>query len=313
MKKILITGGAGYIGSLLCEYFLNSNFDVTVVDNFNFSQNSLNSYYYKKNFKVFKQDVRDIEKIRPLISKNDIIIPLASLVGAPLCDLKKKEAEDINLASIIEMIKIMSKDQYIIYPTTNSGYGVGEKNKFCTEETKLNPISLYGKTKVNAENYITENFENSTRFRLATVFGCSPRMRLDLLVNDFVYRAVKDKFIVLFEANFKRNYIHIRDVCNAFMFSIDNHQKVKGETFNLGLSNANFSKKELCEKIKKIVGDFEIVQSEIGKDIDKRDYIVSNEKIEKKGFKPIFSLDDGIKELVKLYSFLIPDKSMRNI
>lgn len=313
MTKVLITGGAGYIGSMLCDYLLKNDFEVNVVDNFNFSQDSLNMYYRNEKFNVFKQDVRDIKKLKPLISKSDIIIPLAALVGAPLCDLKKKEAEDVNLNSIKSMVDVISKDQYVIYPTTNSGYGVGVEGKHCTEETPLNPISLYGVTKSQAENYIAENLENSTRFRLATVFGCSPRMRLDLLVNDFVLRATKDRFIVLFEANFKRNYIHIRDVCEAFILAINNINNFKGETFNLGLSDANLSKLELCHKIKQHVGDFEILTSEIGKDVDKRDYIVSNEKIESKGFKAQHSLDEGINELSKLFKFLIPTDQMRNI
>tara|TARA_B100000131_G_scaffold321479_1_gene372290 strand:- start:2839 stop:3777 length:939 start_codon:yes stop_codon:yes gene_type:complete len=310
--RILITGGAGYIGSTLCEYLLNSGHEVTVLDSFLFSNDSLNSYMSDKNFSVFQEDVRNISSIKNYISKNDVIIPLACLVGAPLCNLKKVEAEQVNYESIKSMIDIMSKNQYIIYPTTNSGYGVGEKDKFCTEETPLNPISVYGKTKVKAENYIANNFENSTRLRLATVFGCSPRMRLDLLVNDFVYRATKDKFIVLFESHFKRNYIHIRDVCRAILMSIEDQKNFAGETFNLGLSDANLSKLELCLEIKKYIPQFEILESDIGKDIDKRDYIVSNEKIESRGFKPIYSIDDGVNELIKLFKYLIPSESMRN-
>ena len=308
--KVLITGGAGYIGSLLCEYLLSQKFKVTVIDNFLFSQNSLNSYYNNKNFDVISMDVRDQELIK-YVKKNDIIIPLAALVGAPLCDYKKQETTDVNLNSVKRIVDSLSKDQIIIYPTTNSGYGVGEKDKFCTEETPLNPISLYGKTKTEAEKYVA-NHQNSVRFRLATVFGCSPRMRLDLLVNDFVYKAVKDRYIVLFEANFKRNYIHIRDVCEAIMMTLNNFENFKGETFNLGLSDANLSKLELCNKIKEHLPNFEISLNEIGKDIDKRDYIVSNEKIEKKGFIPKHNLDDGIQELLKFYKFLIPDQTMRN-
>ena len=298
--KVLITGGAGYIGSLLCEYLLSQKFKVTVIDNFLFSQNSLNSYYNDKNFDVISMDVRDQELIKH-VKKNDIIIPLAALVGAPLCDYKKQETTDVNLNSVKRIVDALSNDQIIIYPTTNSGYGVGEKDKFCTEETPLNPISLYGKTKTEAENYVA-NHKNSVRFRLATVFGCSPRMRLDLLVNDFVYKAVKDRYIVLFEANFKRNYIHIRDVCEAIMMTLNNFENFKGETFNLGLSDANLSKLELCNKIKEHLPNFEISLNEIGKDIDKRDYIVSNEKIEKKGFKAKTLLSDGIKELVNYFS-----------
>ena len=308
--KVLITGGAGYIGSLLCNYLLSNGYKVTVIDSFLFSQNSLNSYYNNKNFNVISMDVRDKE-LNHYVKKHDVIIPLAALVGAPLCDYKKQETTDVNLNSIKRIIDELSNDQIIIYPTTNSGYGIGEKDKFCTEETPLNPISLYGKTKTEAEKYVSDH-QNSVRFRLATVFGCSPRMRLDLLVNDFVFKAVKDRYIVLFEANFKRNYIHIRDVCEAIMMTLKQFQIFKGETFNLGLSNANLSKLELCNKIKNHLPNFEISLNEIGQDIDKRDYIVSNEKIEKKGFVPKHSLDDGIEELLKFYKFLIPDQTMRN-
>lgn len=310
--KILITGGAGYIGSTLCEFLLDKGHEVTVVDTFLFSNNSLNSYMSNKKFKVFQEDVRNINSLKKFIQSSDIIIPLACLVGAPLCNLKESEAIDVNFNSIKNLVNHLSKDQYIIYPTTNSGYGIGEKDKFCTEETPLNPISIYGKTKVNAENYIADNFNNSTRLRLATVFGCSPRMRLDLLVNDFVYRATKDKFIVLFESNFKRNYIHIRDVCRAIIMCIENYEKFSGETFNLGISDANLSKLELCKLIKKHLPKFEILESDIGKDIDKRDYIVSNKKIESLGFKPQYSVDDGVSELIKLFEYLIPSETMRN-
>ena len=310
--KILITGGAGYIGSTLCEYLLNSGHEVTVLDTFIFSNDSLNSYMSNKKFSVYQEDVRDIDAIKKYLVKSDVIIPLACLVGAPLCNLKKEEAEQVNFDSIRLMIDALSKNQYVIYPTTNSGYGVGQKDKFCTEETSLNPISIYGKTKVKSEEYIVKNFSNSTRLRLATVFGCSPRMRLDLLVNDFVYRATKDRFIVLFESHFKRNYIHIRDVCRAILMSIEDQNNFSGETFNLGLSDANLSKMELCQKIKKYLPKFEILESDIGEDVDKRDYIVSNEKIESRGFKPIHTIDDGINELIKLFRYLIPTQSMRN-
>tara|TARA_Y100000031_G_C8212527_1_gene381695 strand:- start:872 stop:1681 length:810 start_codon:yes stop_codon:yes gene_type:complete len=265
-----------------------------------------------KKFQVFQEDVRNINSLKKYLSNNDVIIPLACLVGAPLCNLKESEAIEVNYDSVRNLVDNLSKDQYIIYPTTNSGYGIGEKDKFCTEETPLNPISVYGKTKVDAENYIANNFSNSTRLRLATVFGCSPRMRLDLLVNDFVYRATKDKFIVLFESNFKRNYIHIRDVCKAIVMSIENQGKFSGETFNLGLSDANLSKLELCNLIKKHLPKFKILESDIGQDVDKRDYIVSNEKIESRSFKPDYSIDDGVLEMIKLFRYLIPSESMRN-
>ena len=303
--KILITGGAGYIGSSLVEFFLKENHKVTVIDNFMFGTNSLNSYMSSKNFNVVKLDVRD-SSLKNYINSHDVIIPLAALVGAPLCNLKKKEAIEVNTNSIKNLTEVVSKDQIIIFPTTNSGYGIGEQDKFCTEETPLNPISLYGKTKTEAENIVSQH-ENSVRFRLATVFGSSPRMRLDLLVNDFVHKAVKDGYIVLFEAKFKRNYIHVKDVCRSIIYSINNFDSFKSEVFNVGLSSANLSKLELCEKIKKYIPKLEIVCSEINEDIDKRDYIVSNEKIEKKGFRTKYDLDFGITELIKLYSILVPD------
>lgn len=308
--KVLVTGGAGYIGSTLCEYLLLAGHKVTVLDNFLYSQASLNSYYYHPNFEVVSFDVRD-SNIKNYVQKNDIIIPLAALVGAPLCDYKKAETVQVNFEAIKTIVDVVSKDQIILYPTTNSGYGIGKGDKHCTEETPLNPISLYGKTKTDAEKYVEQHL-NSVRFRLATVFGCSPRMRLDLLVNDFVFKSVKDKYVVLFEANFKRNYIHVRDVCRAFIMAIDNFDYFKGETFNLGLSTANLSKLELCNKIKEYNKNFEITLNEFGKDIDKRDYIVSNAKIESRGYQPQFSLDDGIVELIKLFKFLIPDNYMRN-
>jgi len=309
--KVLVTGGAGYIGSLLSEFLLKEKFSVKVIDNFQYNQSSLNHLLYHPKLEVEKIDVRDELEIKKQLKNFDVIIPLAALVGAPLCNLKKKEATDVNYLAIKNIVDNASKDQIIIYPTTNSGYGIGQKNNFCTEETPLNPISLYGKTKVEAENYVQKH-QNSVRFRLATVFGFSPRMRLDLLVNDFVYKAVKDKYIVLFEANFKRNYIHIRDVCHAFLYAIHHYKKFKGETFNLGLSDANLSKLELCKEIKSHVKSFEIVCSEIGQDLDKRDYIVSNKKIESRGYKTAYSLNDGIKELMKVFNFLIPSSDMRN-
>jgi nucleoside-diphosphate-sugar epimerase len=308
--NVLVTGGAGYIGSTLCEYLLNAGHKVTVLDSFLYSQDSLNLYYHNKNFEVVSLDVRDPE-IKKYVKKNDIIIPLAALVGASLCDYKKDETIQVNFDSIKTIVDNLSKDQIILYPTTNSGYGIGQGDKHCTEDTPLNPISLYGKTKIRAEEYV-EKHQNSARFRLATVFGCSPRMRLDLLVNDFVFKSVKDKYIVLFESNFKRNYIHVRDVCRAFKMAIDSFDKFKGETFNVGLSTANLSKLELCQKIKQYNNNFEITLNEFGKDVDKRDYIVSNQKIENRGFKAEFSLDHGIIELIKLFKFLIPNNSMRN-
>jgi nucleoside-diphosphate-sugar epimerase len=309
--NVLLTGGAGYIGSTLCEFLLKENYKVKVVDTFNYGFDSLNSYMHNPNFSVEKVDVRNFEKIKQLLKKQDVIIPLAALVGAPLCNFKPKEAEEINFNSIQNIINSISKDQMLIYPTTNSGYGVSENQQFCTEDSPLNPISIYGVTKVKAEEVVKE-FESHISFRLATVFGCSPRMRLDLLVNDFVYKSIFDKYVVLFEGHFKRNYIHIRDVCGAMVFAIKNFNNLKNQTFNLGLSTANLSKLELCEEIKKINKEFTIISSEFGKDIDKRNYIVSNEKIEKAGFKTKYTLQDGIKELSNFFKIFLPNEKMRN-
>ena len=228
---------------------------------------------------------------------------MAALVGAPLCSRDKIGTITTIRDAVASIAKLSSKEQRIIIPTTNSGYGIGQKGVYCTEETPLKPISLYGKAKVEAEKIVLDR-GNSISFRLATVFGMSPRMRLDLLVNDFTYRAVKDRFVVIFEGHFKRNYVHIRDVARAFIHAVDNFDTMKNEPYNVGLSDANLSKLELCVKIKEQVHDFVYLESPVGEDPDKRDYIVSNEKIEKTGFKPIFSLEMGIKELIKGYKII---------
>ena len=296
MTKILITGGAGYIGSVLIPKLLIDGYQVTCVDNLMYEPTSLLIPSINKNFKLIIGDARDEELMKPLIEKADIIIPLACMTGAPLCDKDKTSAITINRDSVVMCSKLSSNNQLIIYPCTNSGYGVGEDGIFCTEKSPLRPISLYGKVKVEAERILLEK-GNAVTFRLATVFGISPRPRLDLLVNDFTYRAFFDKTVVLFEADFKRNYLHIDDAADGFRFAIKNPH-LKGECFNLGYSEANLSKRELCEEIKKIIPDFVYLVSEIGTDIDKRNYIVSNEKIESSGFKATRSLEQGIKELV---------------
>lgn len=301
--KVLVTGGAGYIGSILVPELLKKGFEVTVFDNFMYRQNSLLESCLDTKFDVVRGDARDEAVLKRFLPKMDIIIPLAALVGAPLCDRDKIGAVTINRDAILSIIKLSSKEQRIIIPITNSGYGIGQKNVFCTEETPLNPVSLYGKVKVEAEGAILDR-GNSVSLRLATVFGMSPRMRIDLLVNDFVYRAVKDKFVVIFEGHFKRNYIHIRDVARAFIHTVDNFDKMKNEPYNVGLSEANISKLELCAKIKEQIPDFVYLESSIGEDPDKRDYIVSNEKIEKTGFKPAYSIEMGIRELIKGYKII---------
>ncbi|MCF6149092.1 MAG: NAD(P)-dependent oxidoreductase [Candidatus Kuenenia sp.] len=306
-NNILVTGGAGYLGSVLVPELLKLGHMVTVLDNFMFGQNSLLECCADNNFEVVRGDTRDEELLKRLLKKVDYIIPLAALVGAPLCSRDKIGTITTIKDAAALLAKLASKEQRIIIPTTNSGYGIGQKDVYCTEETPLKPITLYGRAKVEAEAIILER-ENSISFRLATVFGMSPRMRLDLLVNDFVYRAVKDRFVVIFEGHFKRNYIHIRDVARAFIHAIDNFNTMKNEPYNVGLSDANLSKLELSAEIKKQLPDFVYLESSIGEDPDKRDYIVSNEKIEKTGFKPMYTLEMGIRELIKGYTIITNSK-----
>lgn len=310
-NKILLTGGAGYIGSMLATELIALGYKVTIIDNFLFSQNSLNHLCISENLELIRGDVRDIDLIKKNLKKVDIIIPLAAYVGAPLCSFDPIGAKTTNYNSIKSMLEFVSKEQIILMPTTNSAYGTGEVNNYCDEESPLNPISQYAVDKVEVEK-ILMNKENAISFRLATVFGMSYRMRLDLLVNDFTYRAVKDKFLILFESNFKRNYIHIRDVVNVFIFALNNFNQMKNQIFNVGLSNANISKYELCMAIKKNISDFYFSEASIGKDPDQRNYVVSNKKIESYGFKTLYNLDFGIKELMKGYK-MINDSKFRNI
>lgn len=300
-NKVLITGGAGYIGSKLTTELLNLNFKVTVLDVLKFSSKSLNHLFNNKKFTFIKGDVRNKKLITSLVKKNDFIIPLAALVGAPLCEKNKKEAISVNLTSIKYMMKIIKKNKKIIYLTTNSGYGVGEKNKYCTEESPLNPISLYGKTKVEAEKMIMSS-KNSIGFRLATVFGYSFRMRTDLLINNFVFTALKTNKLSLFEPHFRRNYIHVNDVVEGIIFSLKNFNRLKSNVYNLGLSSANLTKLMLAKKIRKQIKKLKIKIIANRKDPDQRDYFVSNKKIEKKGFKAKTSVEDGITELIKVFS-----------
>ena len=298
MSNILVTGGAGYIGSTLVPDLLSKKHKVTVVDNFMYDQTSLATSIRDKNFEIIFGDVRDESLMKKLVSKADIIIPLAAIVGAPACDKDPVTAQSINKDSILWLLKQVSKSQQIIMPTTNSAYGSGDKNNFCDENSPLNPLSLYARDKVVVEKSLLEH-ENSTSFRLATVFGISPRMRLDLLVNNFTLRAITDGFVIVFEGHFKRNYIHILDVVQAFNLAIEKKDQFKGEIFNVGLSQANISKIELCQEIKKIVPDFLFLEAPLGKDPDQRNYIVSNKKIEALGFSPAVSLQEGLRELVK--------------
>jgi len=303
MKKILVTGGAGYIGSILVPELLNEGYEVTIFDNFVYSQASLNHCSSNNKFSVEKGDIRDISRITPLYKWADFVIPLAALVGAPLCKFDPVGSSTINKEAIFSMLEILSENQVVIMPTTNSAYGNAGGEGFCDEDSKLNPVSKYAKDKVDVEKKLMEH-KSSISFRLATVFGMSPRMRIDLLVNDFTYRAHVDRFIVLFESHFKRNYVHVRDVARAFIFAIKNHSKMNNEIYNLGLSDTNISKLELCQRIKKFIPDFRILESQVGKDPDQRDYIVSNKKVEELGFKTKYSLDHGIQELIKGYKML---------
>ena len=302
-KSVLITGGAGYLGSIMTPELLAAGYRVTVLDNFMFKQNSLATSCASANFEVVNGDARNETLMRDLTTKADIVIPLAALVGAPICAKDPIGATSTNLDAQLMLLDMLSKDQRVLMPVTNSGYGIGEKGQFCTEETPLRPISLYGQHKVEVEQRALER-ENTISFRLATVFGMAPRMRIDLLVNDFTYRAFYDRAVVLFESHFKRNYIHVRDVTRVFLHALENFETMKGEPYNVGLSDANVSKLELCQRIQKQLPNFVFTEAPIGEDPDKRDYIVSNEKIETTGFRPAYSLDDGISDLIKGFTMI---------
>ncbi|HLF71755.1 MAG TPA: NAD(P)-dependent oxidoreductase [Dehalococcoidia bacterium] len=302
-ERVLVTGGAGYIGSVLVPGLLVRGYEVTVVDSFGANGASLVDCCRYPCFTPVRGDVRDESLMRSLVARADVVIPLAALVGAPLCERDPVAAVSTNRDAILMLQTLLSPGQKLIYPTTNSGYGIGEKDSFCTEETPLRPVSLYGQTKVEAERAILDS-GRGVSLRLATVFGMSPRMRLDLLVNDLTYRAVTDRFVVIFEGHFKRNYIHVRDVARAFEHAIENYDAMSGEPYNAGLSEANLSKIELCEAIQRHVPEFTYLEAPIGEDPDKRDYIVSNAKLEATGFRTEWSLDDGIDELVKGYTML---------
>jgi nucleoside-diphosphate-sugar epimerase len=301
--KILVTGGAGYIGAVLVPALLDNDYEVTVVDNFMYGENSLASVCAHPKFDVVRADVRVMDIMAPLLRKADIVIPLAALVGAPICDRDPVTATTVNRDAVIELAKRASNDQAFFVPVTNSGYGIGDPGKISTEESPLRPVSRYGRDKVDLERVLMER-KNTISYRLATVFGMSPRMRIDLLVNDFTYRAVTDRCIVLFESHMKRNYIHVRDVTRAFLHGLGSFGGMRGQVYNVGLSDANLSKMELAQRIKLQVPQLTILDAPIASDVDKRDYIVSNERIEATGYKPIYSLDAGIGELIKGYRML---------
>jgi nucleoside-diphosphate-sugar epimerase len=301
--RILLTGGAGYIGSVLAPALLDRGHGVTVLDSFMFKQASLAACCINPNFELIRGDARDRALVASLVKKVDAVIPLAALVGAPLCKMDPEAAVSINREAVRILTEMMSPDQYLLLPNTNSGYGIGEENAFCTEDSPLRPISLYGTSKVEAEQIALER-HNTITFRLATVFGMSPRMRTDLLVNDFVYRAIADRAIVIFEGHFKRNYIHVRDVANAFLHGLSHFESLRGKPYNVGLSNANLSKVELAQTIQRFVPGFTYLESPMGVDPDQRNYIVSNARIEATGFAPQVSLEGGIQELIKGYQMI---------
>ena len=296
--NILVTGGAGYIGSLLVPDLLSQGHSVTVIDNFMYRQTSLASSIRDEKLTLVFGDVRDESLMKVHLAKADVVIPLAAIVGAPACDSDPVAAQSINKDSILWLLRLLSPNQRIIMPTTNSAYGSGDKNNYCDENSPLNPLSLYARDKVTVEKALME-LPNATSFRLATVFGISPRMRLDLLVNNFAFRAITDGFVIVFEGHFKRNYIHVLDVIQAFNLGLNNEKNFKGEIFNVGLSEANISKIDLCREIQSLIPTFTFLEAALGKDPDQRNYVVSNQKIENLGFKPSVSLRSGLEELIK--------------
>ena len=302
--KILITGGAGYLGSVIVERLLNVGYEVIVLDKLLFNQTSLLQYTAYPRFRFIYGDVRNEQLLEKLCSEVDVIIPLAAIVGFPACSADPQLAKDINFKQIVNIVRF-AKGKKILYPNTNSGYGIAEGQTECTEESPLTPISVYGQTKCDAENFLRTSTD-AIIFRLATVFGISPRMRTDLLVNDFVYKAITDKYIVVFEKNFKRNFIHVEDVASAFLFMINHYDEYKGEVFNVGLSSANLNKQELLEKIQSHVPNFAVSYNDYYEDPDKRDYIVSNAKIEATNWLPQWDLDRGIKQLIQGYQMIVP-------
>ena len=309
--KIVITGGAGYLGSIMCQHMLAKGYEVTVVDNLMYCQTTLFQYCADKRFNFIRGDARDEALMRKAIADADVIIPLAAIVGAPACDMDPWAARSINFEAERMVNSLRSKSQRNVYPVTNSGYGTKSGDVFCTEETPMEPISRYGIDKVEAEKVLLDSGDAIT-LRLATVYGMSPRMRLDLLVNHFTYAAVTDGYLVLFEKDFKRNFVHIRDVADGFIFSIENYDKMKGKSYNLGLDAANMSKEELANKVKDQVPNFVITYSQLRSDPDKRNYVVSNDRLRKAGFEASRSIEEGIRELLVGYR-MMPRSEFKNI
>ncbi len=302
MKRVLITGGAGYLGSTLSEYLLNKNYQVTVLDNLMYNQLSLLHLFKRDEFNFILGDVRNKELLQSLVLNNDIIIPLAAIVGMPACNANPELTIDVNYKQITNILEVLKENQKLILPNTNSQYG--SSDTIITEQSPFKPLSLYAKTKCDAEDAMLLN-GNGVSLRLATVFGVSPRMRTDLLVNDFTYKSLTDGYLVLFESGFKRNYIHVQDIARTFIFIIENYEQCKGQAFNVGLSSANLSKKELANKIKEYIPNLVIKEDNFKEDFDKRNYIVSNEKLESLGWLPIFDLNYGIKQLIESYKLII--------
>ena len=302
MIKVLITGGAGYLGSTLVEHLLDNGYSVTVLDNLLYKQLSLLHLFKKSNFKFILGDVRNTDLLLEQVRTHDVIIPLAAIVGMPACKANPQLTIDVNFKQIENIVNALRADQKIILPNTNSQYG--SSDQIITEESPFKPLSLYAQTKCDAEDAVLGK-GNGVVLRLATVFGVSPRMRQDLLVNDFVYKGLVDGYLVLFEAHFKRNYIHVQDIAQTFEFMIRNYDKCKGQAFNVGLSTANLSKLELAEKIKEHLPNLVIKQDEFKEDFDKRNYIVSNDKIEQLGWRPLYDLDYGITQLIEAYQLIL--------
>ncbi|MEZ2301784.1 MAG: NAD-dependent epimerase/dehydratase family protein [Microcoleus sp.] len=301
--RVLVTGAAGYLGSVLCEHLLDAGYSVTALDSLMYGQNSLFHLCANPAFDFVEGDVRNEDLMQRLIKDADVIIPLAAIVGAPACKRDPGMTKSVNLEAVQLINRLRSQQQLVVYPNTNSGYGASTGDTYCTEDTPLDPISLYGQTKVQAELELLES-PNAITLRLATVFGTSPRMRLDLLVNHFVYTAITDGYLVIFEKDFKRNYVHIRDVADCMIYCINNAEKMAGRPYNVGLDEANLSKEELALKVKEYVPNFYIHFAPIGSDPDKRNYIVSNQRLREAGFEAKRTLDDGIKELLKGYRMM---------
>jgi nucleoside-diphosphate-sugar epimerase len=306
MTNVLITGGAGYLGSVLTEVLLNNGYRVTVIDNLTYKQTSVAPFAYHSNFDFILGDVTNESILKPLVESHDVIIPLAAIVGMPACKAQPELTVKVNYEQVKNITKWVTKNQMVLIPNTNSQYG--SSTEIITEESPFKPLSLYAETKCDAEKAVLDS-GNGIALRLATVFGMSYRMRMDLLVNDFVYKSLENGYLVLFESHFIRNYIHIRDIANTFLFMIKNYEKCNNNAFNVGLTSANCSKLVLAETIKKYVPELVIVQNDFKQDFDQRNYIVSNAKLESQGWVPTFTLEDGIQELIKGYKLITKFKN----